>query len=404
LVEEYDSLDTATVFLFVGLIIGIGFIAMIVFRKTGISDVLLLVFVGALLGQLLNANDKIALDDIASVFSALAITVILFEGGMNLNIRRVIEDSPTAGLIAIISFILSSLLITLFVSVIFEWDILKSLLLGSILGGSSSAIVIPLLMKLSISAKITTVLTLESAFTDALSIVISLSLVNFLIQTPDAIDAQPVIQNTLGSFSVGAILGFAVGLLWLRILRSLADQPYDDILTLSTVILLYGVAEFGGGSGAIAALVFGLILGNGVEIGKMLGNTTSVQASDVMRKFQSQMSFLIRTFFFVFLGIVVQVSNPLFIIAAISITFIIIASRFITVRAVVYKQEPNKSNITLMTFMLPRGLAAAVLSQLPEITKTLGYTEFPEITLLVVILTIIVSTVSIFFISKYNQN
>jgi len=397
-------LDTATVFLFVGLIIGIGFIAMIVFRKTGISDVLLLVFVGALLGQLLNANDKIALDDIASVFSALAITVILFEGGMNLNIRRVIEDSPTAGLIAIISFILSSLLITLFVSVIFEWDILKSLLLGSILGGSSSAIVIPLLMKLSISAKITTVLTLESAFTDALSIVISLSLVNFLIQTPDAIDAQPVIQNTLGSFSVGAILGFAVGLLWLRILRSLADQPYDDILTLSTVILLYGVAEFGGGSGAIAALVFGLILGNGVEIGKMLGNTTSVQASDVMRKFQSQMSFLIRTFFFVFLGIVVQVSNPLFIIAAISITFIIIASRFITVRAVVYKQEPNKSNITLMTFMLPRGLAAAVLSQLPEITKTLGYTEFPEITLLVVILTIIVSTVSIFFISKHNRN
>lgn len=397
-------MDTATVFLFVGLIIGIGFIAMIVFRKTGISDVLLLVFVGALLGQLLNANDKIALDDIASVFSALAITVILFEGGMNLNIRRVIEDSPTAGLIAIISFILSSLLITLFVSVIFEWDILKSLLLGSILGGSSSAIVIPLLMKLSISAKITTVLTLESAFTDALSIVISLSFVNFLIQTPDAIDAQPVIQNTLGSFSVGAILGFAVGLLWLKILRSLADQPYDDILTLSTVILLYGVAEFGGGSGAIAALVFGLILGNGVEIGKMLGNTTSVQASDVMRKFQSQMSFLIRTFFFVFLGIVVQVSNPLFIIAAISITFIIIASRFITVRAVVYKQEPNKSNITLMTFMLPRGLAAAVLSQLPEITKTLGYTEFPEITLLVVILTIIVSTVSIFFISKYNQN
>jgi cell volume regulation protein A len=390
--------------LFVGLIIGIGFIAMIVFRKTGISDVLLLVFVGALLGQLLSANDKIALDDIASVFSALAITVILFEGGMNLNIRRVIEDSPTAGLIAIISFILSSLLITLFVSVIFEWDILKSLLLGSILGGSSSAIVIPLLMKLSISAKITTVLTLESAFTDALSIVISLSLVNFLIQTPDAIDAQPVIQNTLGSFSVGAILGFAVGLLWLRILKSLADQPYDDILTLSTVILLYGVAEFGGGSGAIAALVFGLILGNGVEIGKMLGNTTSVQASDVMRKFQSQMSFLIRTFFFVFLGIVVQVSNPLFIIAAISITFIIIASRFITVRAVVYKQEPNKSNITLMTFMLPRGLAAAVLSQLPEITKTLGYTEFPEITLLVVILTIIVSTVSIFFISKHNRN
>ena len=397
-------MDTATVFLFVGLIIGIGFIAMIVFRKTGISDVLLLVFVGALLGQLLNANDKIALDDIASVFSALAITVILFEGGMNLNIRRVIEDSPTAGLIAIISFILSSLLITLFVSVIFEWDILKSLLLGSILGGSSSAIVIPLLMKLSISAKITTVLTLESAFTDALSIVISLSLVNFLIQTPDAIDAQPVIQNTLGSFSVGAILGFVVGLLWLRILKSLANQPYDDILTLSTVILLYGVAEFGGGSGAIAALVFGLILGNGVEIGKMLGNTTSVQASDVMRKFQSQMSFLIRTFFFVFLGIVVQVSNPLFIIAAISITFIIIASRFITVRAVVYKQEPNKSNITLMTFMLPRGLAAAVLSQLPEITKTLGYTEFPEITLLVVILTIIVSTVSIFFISKHNRN
>ena len=55
---------------------------------------------------------------------------------------------------------------------------------------------------------------------------------------------------------------------------------------------------------------------------------------------------------------------------------------------------------TLMTIMLPRGLAAAVLASLPLTMLGSGYQVFPEIAFIVILTTIIVCTIGVAFLKK----
>ena len=61
------------------------------------------------------------------------------------------------------------------------WRVLDGLLLGSIVGGSSSIIAIALIRKLKVTEKIETVLCLESILTDVLCTVGAFTAINILL-------------------------------------------------------------------------------------------------------------------------------------------------------------------------------------------------------------------------------
>ncbi|MCP8307120.1 MAG: cation:proton antiporter [archaeon] len=89
-------MDVAQVFILVGIIVIIGFLGSYLFRKTGIPDVIILILLGALVGPVLNLVERSVLISVAPIFAALAITVILFDGGLNLNLYLVLKESPRA--------------------------------------------------------------------------------------------------------------------------------------------------------------------------------------------------------------------------------------------------------------------------------------------------------------------
>lgn len=66
-----------------------------------------------------------------------------------------------------------------------KWDLLSSLLLGTIIGGTSSSIVIPMIRRANVSEKVYTTLFLESVFTDAFVVVLGITLLQIL-KTPMA--------------------------------------------------------------------------------------------------------------------------------------------------------------------------------------------------------------------------
>ena len=72
---------------------------------------------------------------------------------MGLNIRQVVSNSPKALLLAVSGFVLSVIVTALFMLVVFNMPILYGLLLGGIVGGSSSVVVIALATKIKISEK-----------------------------------------------------------------------------------------------------------------------------------------------------------------------------------------------------------------------------------------------------------
>lgn len=74
----------------------LGFLGEEFFKRTSVPDPLFLLLFGVLLGPILNVFTHEQLSSITPYFAALALIVILFDGGLNMNIQQAIKNSPRA--------------------------------------------------------------------------------------------------------------------------------------------------------------------------------------------------------------------------------------------------------------------------------------------------------------------
>ncbi len=391
-------MEIEVVFFSIGIITIIGYVASNIFDRTGIPDtpfLILLGFIGATaLSRTASGFDRTGLDFIAPYLAGLAIAVILFNGGMYLKIRQVIEETPRGFFVTATSVIITILALTA-VGYLINTQVLDnawgtgsnaifaSLFFASALCGTSSAVIIPLVSKLKINKKAETFLTIESAFTDVFVVVLSVTILSIWTGTsiPGSSEAASsiLLQEMAGRFSIGIVFGILGGLIWLKILQSFPtrigritsqqDVVHDDILTLTTCLMLFGFSEMSGGNGALAALCFGLVLGNGKEFGFIPSfRTNPVDAGSLMRKFQGQISFILATFFFVYLGMIF-IPTASILLLGIIVTVLLIGARNLSFRLTLKNDKSMMKDLRLLSSMLPRGLAAAAVSQLPATPK-----------------------------------
>lgn len=411
------------VFFLIGVITIIGYLASNIFARTSIPDIPFLILLGIIASSLLGGATE-GLQFIAPYLASVAIAVILFNGGMYLKIRQVIAETPKAFLVTTTSVLLTILIITAFGLIIntyildSAWGVgfgalLPSLFFGAALAGTSSAVIIPLVSRLRIDKKLETFLTIESAFTDVFVIVIGVTILN-IIATPgssDTISITTFLQGIAGKFSIGIVFGLLGGLIWLYILQSFPkntgkissqyDIVHDDVLTLTTCLMLYGISEISGGNGALAALCFGLVLGNGKDFGFIPSfQTTLVDAGSLMRKFQGQISFLLTTFFFVYLGMIFKISLTTLILGLL-VTVLLFGSRYLALYATVRKNRIYGAEIKFLSLMLPRGLAAAAVSQLP-INYGIDLPYMQDLVVSVIIFSVLVSAIGSFIRVRNN--
>jgi len=385
------------------LIILIGFAANFFFKKTGLPDMLILIFLGAVFGPVLGVFDPGAVKSFAPYIAALALAYILFDGGMGLNIKKVFSNSLKAVLLAVVGFIFSVIGVCLFTVFVYQVPWIYGLLFGSIFGGSSSVVVISLTSKIKLSEKGCTILILESAITDILCIVISLSLIDVLV-TGQA-NFAAIAAGIAGKLLIGLGVGLALGLGWLFALRKVVSMPFSYMLTLGIVLLGYAVSESIGGSGALSALVFGLILGNEGELFNLLGRVRAEEekralvVSKGLKRFEAEIAFLIRTFFFVFLGIIFSYSSLVIMVSGIALSLILLLTRMgavwlTTTHSSLAKERP------IMSVVLTRGLAAAVLATLPA-QYSLDYADlFVDTAVMIIVCTAIIATVGTIVLSR----
>ncbi len=90
-------------------------------------------------------------------------------------------------------------------------SVIVGILLGTIVGGTSSPIVIPLATRLrNLQDKTKIVLSIESIITDPLCIVVVLAAF-FMITTPNASIGDGA-KNLVSTFAVGGVVGAVIGL------------------------------------------------------------------------------------------------------------------------------------------------------------------------------------------------
>ena len=383
-------MDTPLVFGLVAVIILLGFLGSYFSRRTGVPDILLLMFFGLVVGPILHIVSTSDLEPIAPIFASVAITVILFDAGLRMDLVRVLEESPRAILLTALGFVFSVLVTTFFVNFFLGWSLLIGVLLGSILGGTSSAIVIPIIEKANVPNRISTLLSLESVYSDVLVIVFTMGLLQLMVGTGSD-GVLTIVRGVFNGFTVGALIGVAGGIFWLKILKNLMGEAYNDILTLGVVLGLYSVSQSLGGSGAISSLVFGLVLGNGSTISRLIKMEWSGQVDRIMRRFHAQISFLMRTFFFVYIGIIISFSSLYYFVLGLLLSFMLLMVRYLAVVGSTIRAPLLSIDRGILTVMMPRGLAAAVLSQL-VIAYVPQAQPFSDLAISTIVATVIIAT------------
>jgi len=395
-------LDIPLILGLAGIFILIGYVSDYIFRRFGFPDIIILLAIGILVGPAFGVIGRDAVIDFAPVLSALVITILLFNGGLNMNYERIIKGSGRAIILAGTSFVLTMVATALITPPMLGWDPQMGLLFGAIIGGMSAAIALPLANKVSSSQKTSTLLSLESAYTDVIVVMVVLSIIQIItIQSnPDVLGFAT--RGIANGFLIGAAIGIVVGLAWMKAMTAM-KTAYEDIITLAIAFALYGISEYLGGSGPVAALAFGITFGNAPRLAPRLFQSFKhelplVKDTDVevsAKKFHSQIAFMVRAIFFVFLGLIVTINSIGIIIAGIVVALALFFPRIGAAWISTHKDQELRKDVWLISFMLPRGLAAGVAAVLPLLYNIENSVFFIDITFVVIVATIAITAIGI---------
>jgi len=360
------------------------------FKKTGIPDIAFLMILGVIIGPVLGIIGPAAIIEIVPYFAALALIIIMFDGGLNLDFKSMAKTVHYALIIAIVGFVISMIIVTMLAHYGLGWPWLDSILLASIVGGSSSIIVFGLVRKLLISEETKSMLSFESAITDVLATIIAFILFEAVLAGHFDMD---LLGETIGrAVLVGIVLGLGVGIPWMYVTTKLGNAAHVYMLSLGILFMLFFLANSFGESGALTALVFGLMLGNKRHFSKIFKFKIPLIVKD--DSMHDQLTFLVRAFFFVFVGMLASFGQIEYLIFGIVATVIIYVGRIALARATLTKRF-SLLDKTVTSAMIPRGLAAAVLATYPITLGLPNAAAYPQIVFVIIMMSVIITTLGL---------
>ena len=359
-------MSMAQVIALLGGLLALAFVANRLSSWTKVPDVIVLLTVGLLFGPVFKLLQPSQFQPVTPILGTLALILVLFEGGLELNLRETLHHFPGSLLLATLAYGLSVGAVWLLASRGLHLPSRAAVLFGAVLGCTSSTVVLPILQQIAASHRVKVTLMLEASWADVLAVLTVGALVNIPAGGVVGSLAQKLALQILGSIAIAALLGG----LWTRLLPHLSEARYWQVLTFSIVLLLYAATESFGGNGLIAALAFGLTLSNVPRMSGRLGENffglglpPEAQHERILA-FHSELSFLVRTFFFVLIGVVVELrglrGRALLTAGIMAALFL---ARWIAVQASRWSWKDFSSrDRELITLLLPRGLITVVLA------------------------------------------
>ena len=393
-------MDSAIPFalVFLGLMVFLAHLFAAFYRKRRIPDVLMLMIIGLVIGPILNLAGPEDLGAFGPVFTTITLVVILFVGGTNLSIATLEASWKSTTTLTLSAFVASVIVLGAIAHIFLGFSINSAIMIGAILGGTSSAMVIPMVQQMrDLGEESKTALALESALTDVLSVMLVLACVQIFLDGGD-INFGRTIGSVFSAFTFAMLMGVGGALIWSRLIRYIRKIQDSIFTTPAFVFVIYGVAELLGFNGAIAALAFGITMAN-IEtfknfIFKKIMGGSGNKFSDSELVFFRELSFLLKTFFFVYIGMSILFDDMKALIAGLVFTAVIYLVRLFIAKYAAPKSA-NLYDKTIISIMTPKGLAAAVLATIPEMAGVPEGTMIKNIAYAVILFSIILTSVLI---------
>ena len=389
----------------IGLLIFAAHLLSSIFSKRRIPDVLFLIIIGLILGPLTHIVDSERLTLLGSILSAVTLVLILFESGIQLSFNNLKDSFKPALKLTAANFVISAIAVWLLAWLVMKIDPVISLMLGCILGGTASAVVIPTVRQLKMSQKSSTILILEAAIGNVFSIVLALALMHAIKSRH--VEFGMIFGNICASFILATLIGLLGAIFWAFVLDRVREIKYSVLTTPAFVFIIYGINEWMGYSGAIAALAFGIGMANidGLydSLLKKVIKKRPANLNDTERALFSELVLLLKTFFFVYVGMSIQLYFWQPIVIGLGLTLVLYVLRIPVVSFAISRKDhiPDKEQM-YMSAIDPKGLTAAVLA-----TQAVAYIPDMEVGIFirnvvfsVILFSIIINSILIPLISR----
>ena len=353
-------------YIFLGLLIFCAHLFNAWFSRGRIPDVLLLMLIGILVGPVSGWVSPEQLEGTGPVFASLTLLFILFDSGIDMRLDTIRKYWSGVVQVTLSSFVLSMSLVAVLAYFVIGLEMQVAMMLGSMVAGTAAAIVIPMARQMRVSDKTRVMLTLESAISGVLCIVVSLAFIEGLKM--GNLNIGSTIGRVLASVLMALVIGVVGGIVWSSFMDRIRKLQNSMFLTPAFVFVLYGLTESLGYSGAIAALAFGLVLGNPeyfeMSFLKKLRLRQMTPLEEDEKSFFKEFVFILKTYFFVYVGICIPFTNYTALMYGAIIAAALFVLRFVLV-AVVGRKNTLEDRLTV-SMLIPKGLVSAVLASIPE--------------------------------------
>lgn len=243
------------------LAVGAGCFLTALSRRLQLPTIVLLLLGGFLVGSeglgILNSNE---LGEFLPMIVSLAVGIILFEGGLTLNIKDFSHTSTVIKRLLSAGVLITWLGSALAVYFVFNVSPSFALLMGSLIIVTGPTVIVPLLRRIRIDQKTGSILHWEAVLIDTIGVFIAILCFEWVVEGGGGAVALP-------NFLIRIISGGSIGLIGGYIIFWLMKQNWvpDDIVnvfTLASAMLIFGLTELiKPEAGLLSVTVAGLILG-----------------------------------------------------------------------------------------------------------------------------------------------
>lgn len=234
-------------------------------RHLRLPGIVVLLGVGVALGpEGLGLVNPAELGDALSAIVGFAVAIILFEGGLNLEIARLRRQGRAVQRLLTLGSLVTLLGGMLAARFLLGWDWRLSVLFGSLVIVTGPTVVTPLLRRVKVKTRVQTVLEAEGVLIDAVGAITAVVILEVALR-PGAMETAAGAGGFALRFLVGVPAGAAVGLLAALALRVryLVPSGMENIFALALVVAAFQVGDsFLSEMGIVVATVAGLVVGN----------------------------------------------------------------------------------------------------------------------------------------------
>lgn len=359
-------MDALLVLTNIAIILLLGILCSLLSKKLRISNILVLVVLGIILGRLVYKGQPLFVFDPSFLvgIGILALVMIVFDGSSRFRFKEI--DALSLSSFRIIGYFMlfSVLVITSFTNLLFfegvnVKNILFSIIFAVIIVGTDPGSVFVMLKDFvgERAKKVLGLLQIEAIVNTPLIVLIPFLILDIIhnleLGTGDFISSFiGQIPAFFSQIIVGVGAGVVIGLIVFKAMQKVYSHQFSPVGIVTAALLAYILAENLKGNGVLAVATLGLLFGN-----------LYVKEKSQLQEFSYMLSNALEILVFVLVGLMIKIPITLnFFLKSLFLFGLLVLCRAVAVFVALRKSDYSYKEKLFISLNMPKGIAVAVVA------------------------------------------